>query len=924
MSEGKGRYRVYSKVQHGIGALLLFSMLLACERRTLTIDKLTVEWMEKPTGISPDIPRFGWVLTASVNGSRQSAYQLRVWSGQQEVWNSGKVASDNSQLVRYAGQALSSGERYTYTVQVWDAHDVPSEIQTSFFETAPASGDLYGSWIGAIRREEAYLPKGRTWHAPSLRKHQEMFDSIPALAKQSIYLRKEFTLEEVPVKATAYISGLGHYELSLNGKKVGESQFAPLWTDYDKSVFYNTYDLTRVMTSGDHAVGVLLGNGMYNVIGDRYRKFLISFGPPTLFFQLKLEYSDGSEEVISSDGSWHYSESPILFNDIFGGEDYDARLEQPGWDTPGFDESAWYPVVIQEAPKGELKAQLAPEVEIQKRYSIEEWYQLDSATYVFDMGQNLSGFPTLRVKGQKGQKVRLTVGERIGEDSTVSQRSTGGPHWYEYTLKGEGVEEWQPRFSYYGYQYIQAEGIRFGANGGIAGLPELIDLKSNFVHSNSRSVGTFECSNEIFTQTHTLINNAIKSNMQAVFTDCPHREKLGWLEEIQLVGPGLLFNYDLTRLFAKQMMDMRDAQRSNGLVPNIAPEYTDFSAFSWGADFTDSPEWGAAVVLVPWQYYEFYGDPSLIQNHYDVMRKYVDYLTTTADGGIVSHGLGDWYDYGEHAAGYSKNSPIALSATSHYYLCAQKLADAAGLLDYPSDEAKYQALSSEIRAAFNRVFFHPETNQYGTGSQYSNAVAIYMGLVEPDRKAAVLQNLIADIEDHGHRLTTGDVGNRYLFQTLAENDLNELMYQMHNHHEAPGYGYQLQYGLTTLTEQWDPAKGNSWNHFMMGQIEEWFFKSLLGIQPDSEHPGFKHFYIQPELVGNMTFAKGSYESIYGQIAVDWKRDKDSFDIKIKVPVNTDATFILPDEVESEQRRIRLLSGVHELVFPLRVFDGLKE
>jgi alpha-L-rhamnosidase len=890
--------------------------LWSCAIAPLQIDKITVELMEHPSGISIENPRFGWQLSSEQNGTSQSAYQIIVSSSEGEVWNTGKITSNQSQLISYEGKPLKSGVRFEFTVTVWDENDRQSSTLTSYFETVPDPKELNAKWIGAIRREDAFLPKGRGWHSPSLKTNREMYDSIPALAKRSILLRKDLKIEKQIKKATAYVSGLGHYEFSLNGQKVGKSLFAPLWTDYDKSVFYNTFDLSSILKEGENAIGVIMGNGMYNAVGDRYRKFWVSFGPPTLFFQLELEYEDGTTETLISDESWKYSPSPIVFNDIFGGEDYDARLEQIGWNTSDFDDSDWTNVVIQEAPKGELKPQLAPDIQIQEKFKIKDWYQLDSATYVFNMGQNLSGFPSIKVKGKSGQKAKMIVGERIKDDSTVNQRNTGGPHTYEYTLSGNGEETWQPRFSYYGYQYIQVEGIHFGGSENNLDLPELLDLKSNFIYSNAKPLASFECSNEIFTRTHTLINNAIKSNMQAVFTDCPHREKLGWLEEIQLVGPGLLYNYDLTQAFPKQMMDMRDAQRANGLVPNIAPEYVDFSLESWGADFTDSPEWGAAAVLVPWQYYEFYGDTSLIADYYDVMRRFVDYLTSRAENGIVSHGLGDWYDYGAHGAGYGKNSPIAVSATSHYYLCTQKLAEAAALLGNDVDQMKYDLLATQIKEAFNREFFNPETKQYGSGSQFCNAVAVYMNLVAPENKQAVLYNLVADIEAHGNRLTTGDVGNRYLFQALAENDLNEVMYKMLNHYDAPGYGYQLQYGLTTLTEQWDPAKGNSWNHFMMGQIEEWFFKSILGIVADLEQPGFKHFYIQPSLFGDMTYAKGSFESLYGEIVVDWKRSETDFQIDVTVPVNSTATLILPKQVASKETKIELESGKHSFHYTL--------
>jgi hypothetical protein len=336
------------------------------------------------------------------------------------------------------------------------------------------------------------------------------------------------------------------------------------------------------------------------------------------------------------------------------------------------------------------------------------------------------------------------------------------------------------------------------------------------------------------------------------------------------------------------MQNIADAQRENGMIPTIAPEYVVF-----GGDFTDSPEWGVAGVILPWMYYDYYGDDSLLKEYYPVMKKYVDYLTSKADNGIVSYGLGDWYDYGEHAAGYSKNSPIALSATSHYYFGIDLLAKAAKHLGKKEDAVIYENLAISVKNAFNGKFFDEKTKQYGTGSQFSNAIPLFLNMVSAEDRQAVLDNLVNNIKARNYRLTTGDVGNRYLFQVLADNGLNEVMYKMHNHYDAPGYGFQIKFGLTTLTEQWDPRKGNSWNHFMLGQIEEWFYKSLVGIVPDEANPGFTHFFLQPEMVGDMTFVKGSYNSVYGEIASEWEKKGGKLYFKCTIPANTTATVKLP-------------------------------
>lgn len=856
--------------------------------------ELTCEFQENPLVVETPNPRFGWKLLSDLQGDKQTAYQIIVSSEKAaksgDVWNSGKIRSDKSQLVDYKGRSLEKGQKYVWKVIVWDAKGKQVESDQAFFYVTPDLSTSKARWIGAISREKANLPIGRRdFHGPSFKKqeYKDIYDTIDTLALKSIQLRKSFNTGKTVDKAIAYVSGLGHYHFYLNGKKVNNSAFTPVWSDYDKSVYYNAYLVDTLLLKGENSIGVVLGNGFYNAVGNRYRKLWVTFGPPTLLFEMHVHYTDGSRDVIVSDDSWKYSLSPVTFNDIFGGEDYDARLEQLGWDKPSFNDVSWKPVVLQQAPEGLLRAQQIPAIRNMQEFGVKKMTCVEDGVYVLDMGQNLSGYPAIKVKGKKGQGIKLIVGELLDENGRVSQKRTGGPHTYHYTLKGEGIEYWHPQFTYYGFQYIQVEGADLLSSKDDSERPLLIDIKSHFVYNSVKETGNFECSNEIFSKTHVLIKNAVKSNMQSVFTDCPHREKLGWLEETHLNGPGLLYNYDQRQMFRKVMQDIADGQRPDGLVPSIVPEYVIF-----GDDFSDSPEWGSASVIVPWMYYKFYGDNALLSDYYDVMKRYVDYLGTKADNFILSHGLGDWYDYGDHPAGWSKNSPIEVSATSHYYYSAHLFAKAAEMLNKKDDIKIYTQLAADIKNAFNKKFFNESTKQYANGSQFSNAVAIFMDIVEPENKNTVMKNLLEAIRQKGFRLTTGDVGNRYLFQALALNGENEIMYKLNNHEDTPGYGFQLKFGVTTLTEQWDPRKGNSWNHFMMGQIDEWFFRSLAGI--DAIEPGFKKFRIAPEIPGDLEWVKAEYNCIYGTIKVDWKRESDRFLMEVYVPVNTSAVIYLPD------------------------------
>lgn len=934
--------------------LLLLCLPFCVQAKNITISRLTCE-MQEGLVVVETHPRLGWVMESPQNGTRQTAYELDIREActNRSVWNSGKVISSQSQLVSTNVAKLSRNGSYNYIwkVRVWDETDTPSAWSgEAKFRLAPENLSS-GKWIGAITRADAHLPEGRRFHGSELKKPEvkAAWDAVDTLAKKSISLRRAFQANKKIAEATAYVCGLGFYEFSLNGKKVGESEFAPLWSDYYKSVYYNTYDVTTLLKRGENVAGILLGNGFYNVQGGRYRKLQISFGPPTLLFTLEINYEDGSKETIYSDDQWKYDLSPITFNCIYGGEDYDARREQKGWNQAGFNDNRWHSVVLQEAPKGVLRPQKAAPVKIMERYGIQKVTKLtpeevtaackstkrtvDPSALVLDMGQNLAGFPEITVRGKKGQKITLLVAEALTSEGACDQRQTGRQHYYEYTLKGEGDETWHPRFSYYGFRYIQVEGAVLKGQKNPQKLPIVKQIQSCFIYNSAKKVSTFDSSNPIFNAAHRLIEKAVRSNMQSVFTDCPHREKLGWLEQVHLNGPGLLYNYDLAAFGPQIMQNMADAQHANGAMPTTAPEYVVFEGPGMDA-FAESPEWGGALVIFPFMYYETYGDDTLIRTYYQNMRRYADYLTTRADKGILSFGLGDWYDYGDFRAGFSRNTPVPLVATAHYYMTIQYLVKAAALVGNTYDVNHYSALANDIKKAFNQTFFDDHTAQYGTGSQCSNALPLFLHLIKNadgqgisgENQALnnqVFMNLVKDVEAQGNRLTTGDVGNRYLIQTLARHGENELIYKMFNHEEAPGYGFQLKFGATTLTEQWDPRQGSSWNHFMMGQIDEWFFNSLVGIRPATSTvlttedqkevcEGYQTFRIAPQPVGDLGYVKSTYETLYGTVSVDWTHQNGVFTLHVAVPVNTTAVVSVPGE--KEPRKVE--SGTHKFTVSL--------
>ncbi len=702
--------------------------------------------------------------------------------------------------------------------------------------------------------------------------------------------RREFTVDKDVRQACVRICGLGQYELRLNGRRVGDREIDPGWTNYRKRCLYSTYDITKDMMFGSNTLGVMLGNGMYNVVGGRYLKFKGSFGPLKVIVQLDIDYADGTSVQIVSDESWKAVAGPVVFSCTYGGEDYDARNEPNCWCNAGFDDSAWASAKVVSGPGGRLFASSAPPIKVIRTFTPVKVTEPFAGALVYDLGQNFSGRPQIRVKGPAGMSLKITPAEKLDEQGRANQKSSGGPTWYTYTLGGKGVEEWHPKFIYYGSRYYQIEGgVRPDTSlAESTGKPVILDVEGQLLHASAEPVGEFACSNPLFTRIHELITWAVRSNMQSVLTDCPHREKLGWLEEAHLMAPGVLYNFHVPALYGKIIQDMAEAQLDNGLVPDIAPEYVVFS----GA-FRDSPEWGSAYVIVPWYTYQTYGDLRVLGSHYPGMKRYVDYLTTQAKDHIISYGLGDWCDIGPNPPGESQLTPKGVTATAIYYYNITILEQVARLLGKSEDAAAWASLAEKVRQAFNRTFYKAETRQYATGSQAANAMAVAFGLAQPETVEGVIENIVKDVRAKGNHPTAGDVGHRFLLMALARNGRSDVIYDMTRHTEAPSYGNQIQQGATSLTEAWDANPALSQNHFMLGHIEEWFYEYVLGISRDPAGIGFDKIVIRPTPVGDLTWAKGGYRSIRGPIAVEWKRQGGRFTLDLTVPGNTTATVYVP-------------------------------
>jgi hypothetical protein len=701
--------------------------------------------------------------------------------------------------------------------------------------------------------------------------------------------RREFTLTRRPASATLRIAGLGQFDVTLDAHAILPPGLHGAWTDYRKTVPYQTYPVS--LTPGHHTLTVLLGNGMYNVqqTKGRYTKFEGTFGPPKLLAELTVRYRDGVTETIPTDATWQAAPGPVTFSSTYGGEDYDARVVPTGWT----------PAQLTESPGGALTVAIAPEFLLAHTYATPALTHPTPTKTVYDLGQNIAGWPHIRVQGPAGAILRLTPGELLNPDGTVSQRSSGGPQWWTYTLRGGAPEDWSPRFSYYGFRYIQAEWTNDPTG-------KILALEGQQLSSNSPATGTFASSSPMLNAIHHLIVEGMHNNEATILTDCPHREKLGWLEETHLVSPGLFFNNDLRDLIAATERNIADAQLPDGMVPTIAPRYVVFGN-DRNNPFNDSPEWGSASILAPWTAYRFYGDIGALTRAYPAMQAYLKYLESRAKDGIVAYGLGDWYDIGPGEPGVSKLTSLGVTGTLMLYEDAATMQKIATLLHHPEDAATYAALAERERQAFNRRFWNEQTNTYDKGSQTANAMPLALGLVPEERRAAVLEHIIADIHAHHDHVTTGEVGYPYMMRALMQAGRSDVLLAMLLRTDAPSYGAQLAAGATSLTEAWDANPRSSQDHFMLGGAEEFFYRGLGGIDLDLSRS--EPLIVRPAILPGLDWVKTSYLSSKGRIETSWKREPNRITLTVTTP--TKATLELPNTTPKT-----ITPGTHTFHLPM--------
>ncbi len=853
------------------GALFAaFTLATVALAEPLHLTTLRCEYSTDPLGIDETQPRLSWRVESDTRGAKQTVWQLLVASSaallaqdKGDLWDSGRVASDETTFRRYAGTVLKSSQQVFWKVRAWDAenHETPWSTPATWTMGLLKPEDWTARWVCA------------PW------------------ASESVLLRKEFAVKPGLKRALLNVCGLGQYEASLNGTKAGDDLLSPGWTDYDKTTLYETRDVTALLREGKNAVGLTLGNGMYNVVRrDRFAKFVKSFGPLRAIAQLQLEYADGKTETVGTDESWRVDRGGITFNSIYGGEDFDARLYPVNWDKTGFDDKAWSHAVYLVRPGPTLRGHsfsAEPLRAIETRQPIST-RTLASGAVLYDLGQNASFMPRIRVSGPAGSTVRLSPGEVVNEDGSIERGTMGGSSrgfaWWSYTKATDGDETWFPKFYYVGSRFLSVE-LLPATDGGAR--PKLESVEGVIVHSIAQPLGEFATSNPLLNRIHTLVRWAQRSNMVSVLTDCPHREKLGWIEQYHLNGPSIRYEFDVARIYTKGMHDMADAQTEEGLIPNIAPEYADFK----GA-FRGAAEWGASFILVPLQQYEFTGDLDLLRAHFTQMKRYFAYLESRTNDGLLSDGLGDWYDVDYPKKGRAGLTPAPITATAFLFDDAQNIARAATLLGKADDAKTYAAKAAAIRERYNREYRKTNPVSYSTGSQAALAIPLVMGLAEPADHAPLIDSLVQDVTRRGYA-TAGDIGFRYLLRALADGGRSDAIYTLINQDEKPGYGYQLKRGATALTESWDASLTASHDHFMLGQVMEWFYHDLAGIRCDPAGPGFKQIVIRPQPVGDLTWCEASYDSIHGKIHVRWDRTAGKFTLHTTIPANTTATIYIP-------------------------------
>ena len=824
-------------------------------------------------------PRFSWLLDHEERNQIQTAYRILVASNKKnlesnkgDMWDSGKVDSDLHFNILYAGESLKSDSTFFWTVKWWDKHGEESDFSTiARFSTALLEvSDWKAKWITRSEftdkdsmKKCQYKSGGRGLTG----RIKEVF---------AVYLRKEFQISKPIQTAKVYVSGIGYYEFHLNGEKIGNRILDPAQTDYHKLALYSTFDITNKINN-NNAIGIILGNGRCIE--------LFKYDYPKLILQINFHYTDGSSETIITDESWKVSSGPIQENGIYFGEVYDARFEIPGWDRPNFNDSLWNVAVKVQGHN--LASQMMEPIQISKKLRPQTINSPKPGMYVYDFKQNFTGFCRLTVQGPKGTRVQLRFSELLYEDGTLNTATNGNASVTDvYILKGDCEEIFEPHFTYHGFRYAEITGF--------PGVPSLDTLEGLFFHSNVSNIGNFSCSNDLINKIHTNVIWGQLSNLMSIPTDCPQRdERHGWMGDEQLTVEEAIHNFDMARFYIKYLRDIKVCQKEDGSISDVVPPY-------WKL-YPADPAWGTAYITTAWYIYYYYNDIQVLEEHYDSIKRYVDFLSSIAQDDLVLMGkFGDWCP---PCSIVSRRTPVELTSAWYYYHDTLLLSKIANILGKSEDAKSYFTKSEIIKNAFNKRFLkgiytvEKLSPADGTVSQTSNVLPLYLNMVPENLYKRVLNSLIESIQkEFDFHFNTGIVGTKYIFDVLTEKGYPEIIYKMVKQKSFPGYGYMIKEGATTLWERWENLEGagmNSHNHIMLGSVDPWFYKCLAGI--NAIEPGWKSLRIKPYIPSDMNYVSASVNTIRGRIHVSWEKTGDYLRIVTQIPIGSIAELWLPKQ-----------------------------
>ena len=883
--------------------LVILGATSASVAASVLVDDLRCEYLHDPLGLDIPKPRLGWILQSAQPNESETGYQVIVASSsellakeQGDLWDSGKVVSDESSHVEYGGSSLISREACWWKVRVWDH----AGVETAWSEPA--------HWEMGLLKPEDWQAK---WINASIIKPGEPQTPSPVPPP---YLRKDFSLTKSIAKARLYATALGLYQLHLNGQRVGDHIFAPDWTDYNKRVRYQVYDVTALVKSGDNTLAALVGDGWYS--GHIGNGGFQAWGTvPALFAQLEVTYTDGSVERVITDASWKNHASPILSSDFMLGENYDARMEIAGWDQPGLDVKDWSAVTERTEAARALDGQVDQPVTQTGEIHPKSVKEPKPGQWTFDLGQNMVGFVRLKVTAPAGTKLTLRHAEMLNADGTIYTKNLrGAPSIDTYICRGGGVETWQPHFTFHGFRYVELTGL--------PAAPPIDAVTGIVVGTDIPHTGDFSCSNPDVNQLQSNIQWGMRGNYLSVPTDCPQRdERMGWMGDAEVFIRTAAYNGDIAAFFTKWLVDVDDAQLADGQFTDVSP-----SPAGKGHGNGGVPAWGDAGVICPWTLYLMYGDKRILEQHLPAMTRWVDWCQANSTNLIRDHvqhpNYGDWLAQGA-------KTPTDLLSTAFFAYSTSLVAKAYRVTGNAAAADEYQKLFEQIKLAFDQRYVQPDGHiQNATQTDY--CMALKFNLLPDELRPKAAQYLADDVAAHHDHLTTGFIGVSYLLPGLCSEDKVDTAYRVFLQGTFPSWLFSVKQGATTIWERWDgwtPGKGfqnpgmNSFNHYSLGSCGEWMFDTVAGIGVDPDQPGFKHIIIHPRPGGDLTAAEGSFDSIHGKISTKWTLKDGMFSLQVSIPANTTATVELPTtnlaSVKEGGRAVTLVPEIH----PVQNGDG---